>query len=160
MGADKLTHNDGVPTVDRENFHEADGFIFGVPTRFGTPAAQMKAFLDSTGGQWSTGALVGKPAGTFFSTATLAGGQETTALTMIPYMVHMGLLFVPNAYTFPKAQFDNSVIKGGSPYGPGTISNGDGSRLPSELELEWAEHYGAHFAKIAIALKKGKAASA
>lgn len=158
MGADKCTHNEGVPEVDRATFHEADGFLFGIPTRFGSASAQMRSFLDSTSQQWSTGALVGKPAGTFFSTGTVAGGQETTAVSMLSYFAHQGMVYVPNGYIFPKLQFDNSVIHGGSPYGPGTLANGDGSRLPSEAELEWAEVYGSHFAKLAIALKKGKTA--
>ncbi len=156
MGAKGLTHSADVPVVDRSNFHEADGFIFGMPTRFGMMCAQMKAFFDSTGGQWSSGALIGKPAGTFFSTATQGGGQESTALTAVTQFVHHGMIYVPARYSFGKLQFDNSVVHGGSPYGPGTLTNGDGSRMPSELELEFAKSYGAQFAKAAKALKAAK----
>lgn len=158
MGAGGLKHNEGVPVVDRETFIEADGFIFGIPTRFGMMAAQMKAFFDSTGGHWAKGALVGKPAGTFFATATQGGGQETTALTAVTQFAHHGMIYVPAGYIHGKLQFDNSVVHGGSPYGPGTLANGDGSRMPSEGELEFATVYGEHFGKIAAALKKGKTA--
>lgn len=147
-----------IPVATAETLTEADGVIFGIPTRFGMMAAQMKTFFDTTGGLWSKGALVGKPAGTFFSTATQGGGQETTALTAYTQFVHHGMIIVPMGYTFGKLQFDNSIVHGGSPYGPGTLSNGDGSRVPSEGELEAAEAYGAHFAKIAAALKAGRSA--
>ena len=76
---------------------EFDGFLFGLPTRYGMAPAQMKAFIDSTGGLWQKGALVGKPAGVFFSTGTQNGGQETTALTFITQLTHHGMIFVSTA---------------------------------------------------------------
>lgn len=69
-----------VPIISPHDLPEADGFIFGFPTRFGMMAAQFKAFLDATGGLWRTQALAGKPAGLFYSTGSQGGGQETTAL--------------------------------------------------------------------------------
>lgn len=128
---------------------EADGIIFGIPTRFGMMPAQMKAFFDSTGKLWQKGELVGKPAGLFFSTATQGGGQETTALTTITQLTHHGMIYVPIGYSFGGAMFDNSEVHGGSPYGAGTIANGDGSRIPSDYELSMAAHQGASFANIA-----------
>ncbi len=161
MGADKCTHNEGIPVVDRETFHmKADGFIFGLPTRFGMMAAQMKSFFDSTGSQWQSGGLVGKPAGTFFSTATQNGGQETTALTAVTQFTHHGMLYVPAGYIFPSLQFDNSTPHGGSPYGVGTLAGPTGASQPTEAELAFGEAYGAHFAKITIALAVGRAAAA
>lgn len=73
---------------------EYDGIMFGLPTRFGMAAGQMKAFMDSTGGLWQKGALVGKPAGVFFSTATQNGGQETTGFTFLTQLTHHGMIFV------------------------------------------------------------------
>jgi NAD(P)H dehydrogenase (quinone) len=152
-------HNEGVPIVDRATFHEADGFLFGTPTRFGMMSAQMKAFFDSTGQQWQKGLLHSKPAGVFFATGTQNGGQETTALTTYTQFVHHGMIPVPAGYLHPALQFDNSVAHGGSPYGPGTLAGPTGASLPTEAELAFAEAYGEHFGKIANALKAAKTAS-
>lgn len=142
-----------VPIISAADLPNADGFIFGFPTRFGTFPAQFKAFLDSTGSLWQTGALVGKPAGLFTSTATQNGGQETTLLTAVTALTHHGMLFVPVGYSFGGGMFDVEVAHGGSPYGAGTLAGADGSRQPSELELSMAKHQGTHFAKIAVKLK-------
>lgn len=135
---------------------KADAIILGLPTRFGVACAQMKAFWDSTGGHWSKGALVGKIGSVFFSTATQAGGQETTALTWYTQFVHHGMLIAPIGYSNPKL-FDMSAPHGGSPYGAGTLAGPDGSRQPSDLELDVAEHQGKHVATLAGQLKKGRA---
>jgi NAD(P)H dehydrogenase (quinone) len=92
----------------------------GVPTRFGTFPAQMKSFLDATGALWATGALSGKFAGTFFSTASQHGGQETTAYTLVTYFAHHGLNYIPLGFA-NSSLFDNSEVVGGSPYGAGTV---------------------------------------
>mmetsp|Transcript_13677 Transcript_13677/g.41358 ORF Transcript_13677/g.41358 Transcript_13677/m.41358 type:complete len:145 (+) Transcript_13677:102-536(+) len=84
-----------VPIADPKKLGEYDGFLFGFPTRFGAAPAQVKAFFDATGGLWMSGGLVGKPAGLFFSTGTLGGGQETTALTFVTQFVHHGMIYVP-----------------------------------------------------------------
>ncbi|GFZ06274.1 Quinone reductase family protein [Actinidia rufa] len=84
-----------VPVISPDELAEADGLIFGFPTRFGMMAAQFKAFLDATGGLWRTQKLAGKPAGIFYSTGSQGGGQETTALTAITQLVHHGMIFVP-----------------------------------------------------------------
>lgn len=136
---------------------KCDGMAFGIPTRFGMMAAQMKAFFDSTGGHWAKGALVGKPAAVFHSTGTLGGGQETTSLTAVTQFTHHGMIFVPYGYQSGAFQFDVSCAHGGSPYGAGCLAGPDGSRVPSEGELDMATAQGAYFAKTALALKKGRA---
>ncbi|XP_020594401.1 probable NAD(P)H dehydrogenase (quinone) FQR1-like 1, partial [Phalaenopsis equestris] len=93
-----------------------------------------------------------KPAGIFYSTGSQGGGQETTPLTAITQLAHHGMIFVPIGYTFGGAMFEMEKVKGGSPYGAGTFA-GDGSRAPTELELELAFHQGKYFALIAKKLK-------
>ncbi|KAE8655110.1 putative NAD(P)H dehydrogenase (quinone) FQR1-like 2 [Hibiscus syriacus] len=124
---------------------EADGFLFGFPTRYGCMAAQMKAFFDSTGHLWKEQTLTGKPAGFFVSSGTQGGGQETTAWTAITQLVHHGMLFVPIGYTFGAGMFRMDSLRGGSPYGAGVYA-GDGSREPTESELGLAEHQGKYMA--------------
>ncbi|KAJ1295478.1 hypothetical protein BS78_01G227600 [Paspalum vaginatum] len=126
---------------------EADGVLFGFPTRYGAMAAQMKAFFDSTGKLWEQQRLAGKPAGFFVSTGTQGGGQESTAWTAITQLAHHGMLFVPIGYTFGSGMFEMDDIRGGSPYGSGVFA-GDGSRQPSETELAIAEHQGKYMASI------------
>ncbi|CAG9464895.1 unnamed protein product [Pedinophyceae sp. YPF-701] len=134
-----------VPVITAEQMKEADAFLFGLPTRFGSIPAQMRSFLDSTGGLWTAGALVGKPAGVFFSTGAQNGGQETTAYTMVPFFVHQGMPFVPLGYQAGEEMFNMTEVHGASPYGAGTIAGKDGSRQPSELELKVAETQGRTF---------------
>ncbi|KAK8664824.1 hypothetical protein V6N13_084597 [Hibiscus sabdariffa] len=140
------------PIITPNELTEADGLLFGFPTRFGMMPAQFKAFLDSTGGLWRTQALAGKPAGFFYSTSAQGSGQETTALTAITQLVHHGMIFVPIGYSFGAGMFEMEQVKGGSPYGAGTYA-GDGSRQPSELELAQAFHQGKYFAGFAKKLK-------
>ncbi|KAG0564838.1 hypothetical protein KC19_8G144200 [Ceratodon purpureus] len=137
-----------IPTITAAQLTEADAFLFGVPTRYGMMAAQMKAFFDSTGSLWQTQALAGKPAGIFVSTGTQNGGQETTALTTVTQLTHHGMLFVPIGYTFGAGMFKLDEPRGGSPYGAGTFA-GDGTRMPSETELAMAEHQGRLTANVA-----------
>uniref|UniRef100_A0ACD5WYM0 Uncharacterized protein n=1 Tax=Avena sativa TaxID=4498 RepID=A0ACD5WYM0_AVESA len=141
------------PVITARQLAEADGILFGFPTRFGMMAAQMKAFFDTTGGLWQSGALAGKPAGVFFATGTQGGGQETTALTAVTQLTHHGMLFVPIGYTHGAGMFAMDEVKGGSPYGAGTFAGADGSRVPSDAELALAAHQGKYFAGIAKKLK-------
>ena len=134
---------------------DADAILFGIPTRYGSPAAQVKAFFDATGSLWASGKLVGKVASVFFSTSTQGGGQETTALVAYPNFVHHGMIIVPIGYSNP-ALMSMDEIHGGSPYGAGTYSGPDGSRQPSRLELNVAEYQGRHVAQIAADLKIGR----
>ncbi|ETP37649.1 NAD(P)H:quinone oxidoreductase, type IV, partial [Phytophthora nicotianae P10297] len=134
------------PIATVETLKEADGILFGFPTRFGSLPAQVNAFFDSAGGLWAAGALVGKPAGIFFSTGTQGGGQETTAFTALTFLAHQGLTFVPLGYRAPEL-FNMDEIHGGSPWGAGTLAGGDGSRQPSKLELTVATTQGKSFAE-------------
>ncbi|KAE8703806.1 putative NAD(P)H dehydrogenase (quinone) FQR1-like 2 [Hibiscus syriacus] len=136
-----------VPELSAAELAAADGVLFGFPTRFGCMAAQMKAFFDSTGQLWREQTLAGKPAGFFVSTGTQGGGQETTAWTAITQLAHHGMLFVPIGYTFGAGMFEMDSIHGGSPYGAGVYA-GDGSREPTEAELDLAEHQGKYMAGI------------
>jgi len=140
--------NLNLPILDPRGteIEEADGFLFGISTRFGVMPSQLKAFWDGTGGLWAKGKLVGKPAGLFFSSATQNGGQETAALTSLTHLAHHGMPYVPLGYTHPHIS-DLTEVVGGSPYGAGTVSASDGSRLPSSKELELAVHQGEMFAR-------------
>ncbi len=129
-----------------------DAIIFGTPTRFGNMAAQMRNFLDQTGGLWVKGALVGKVASVFASTGT-GGGNESTILTFIPTLLHHGMIYVGLPYACPELT-DVSELRGGSPYGAATIAGPDGSRQPSAKELAMARFQGKHVAGIAARLKK------
>jgi NAD(P)H dehydrogenase (quinone) len=124
-----------------------DAIIVGAGTRFGTVASQMRNFWDQTGGLWMAGKLVGKVGSVFTSSATQHGGQESTILGFIPTLLHQGLVVVGLPYAF-QGQMGVEEVKGGSPYGASTITGGDGSRQPSEIELEAARYQGAHVAKI------------
>jgi len=146
------------PNVTLDDLRWADGFIFGFPTRYGSPAAQFKSFWDGTGGLWAKGELIGKPFGVFFSTASQNGGQETTAFTSLTNFVHHGMIFVPQGYASP-IQFDLTEIHGGGPFGAGTIAGGDGKRQPTKNELELAEMQGRNFAATLNKFKLGKEVS-
>lgn len=141
-----------VPVVTAEELAEADAVLFGTPTRFGNMTAQMRQFLDSTGGLWMKGALVGKPGGVFVSSATQHGGQESTILSFHTYLLHQGMVVVGLPYAF-QGQMRIDEITGGSPYGASTIAGGDGSRQPSENELEGVRFQARHLAKIGLKLK-------
>jgi NAD(P)H dehydrogenase (quinone) len=107
--------------------------------------------MDSTGSLWQSGGLVGKAAGTFVSTGTQGGGQENCQISMFSFFAHQGLVFVPLGYTEPKV-FGFGEIHGASPYGSGTYAGPDGSRMPTDLELEVAVSHGKHFAGITAKL--------
>ncbi|MFC7399493.1 NAD(P)H:quinone oxidoreductase [Chelatococcus sp. GCM10030263] len=132
---------------------EYDAIIFGAPTRYGSVASQMRAFIDQTGGLWMKGALVGKVGSVFTSSATQHGGQESTILTFIPTLMHHGMVVVGLPYAFA-GQMGLEEIKGGSPYGASTIAGADGSRQPSAVELEGARYQGRHVASIAAKLAR------
>lgn len=129
-----------------------DAIIFGSGTRFGVATSQMRNFLDQTGPLWATGALVGKVGSVFTGSGTQHGGQESTILTMIPTLLHQGMVVVGLPYAF-QGQTRMDEITGGSPYGASTITGADGSRMPSENELAGARFQGRHVAQIAAKLK-------
>ena len=141
-----------VPVADTADLPKADAVIFGTPTRFGNMCAQMRAFLDRTGGLWAKGALVGKVGSVFVGTGTQHGGQETTITSFHTTLLHHGMVIVGCPYT-ESGLMNMAEIIGGSPYGAGTLADGDGSRLPSANELAIARFQGAHVAAIARKLK-------
>lgn len=143
-----------VPVIQPDQLVEADAIIFGAPTRFGNMCAQMRNFLDQTGGLWAKGALIGKVGSVFTSTATQHGGQESTLLSFHTTLLHHGLMVVGVPYSEAR-QMTLAEITGGSPYGASTITGGDGSRQPSENELAIARFQGRHVAQIAARLKAG-----
>ena len=137
--------------ADPKELADYDAIIFGTPTRFGNMAAQMRNFFDQTGGLWVKGGLVGKVASVFTSTGT-GGGNESTIISVLPTLMHHGMIFVGLPYSCPELA-DISEVKGGSPWGAATIAAADGSRQPSEKELAQARFQGRHVAQIAAKLK-------
>jgi NAD(P)H dehydrogenase (quinone) len=142
----KLDQAAPIATVDE--LADYDAIIIGVPTRFGNMAAQMKTFLDQTGGLWFQGKLIGKVGSVFTSSATQHGGQESTILSTHTVLLHQGLVIVGLPYSF-QGQMGVKEVTGCSPYGASTISDGDGSRQPSANELAGARFQGKHVAAIA-----------
>lgn len=142
----KLDQEAPVATIaDLEHY---DAIIVGTGTRFGRISSQMANFLDQAGGLWARGALNGKVGAAFTSTASQHGGQETTLFSLITNLLHFGMVVVGLPYSF-QAQARIDEMTGGSPYGATTITGGDGSRQPSETELEGARFQGRHVAEIA-----------
>jgi NAD(P)H dehydrogenase (quinone) len=148
----KLDQEAPIATVDELAHYDA--IIFGTPTRFGNMAAQMRNFLDQTGSLWVKGALVGKVASVFASTGTQHGGQETTITSFHHTLMHQGMIIVGLPYSFAGlTRMDQ--ISGGTPYGATTLAGADGSRQPTENELEGARFQGRHVAEIAARLRRG-----
>lgn len=144
-----------IPFAKPEQLANADAIIFGTPTRYGNMCAQMRNFLDQTGGLWSKNALVGKVASVFASTGTQHGGQETTITSFHTTLFHLGFIVVGLPYSEPKLTNMNEIT-GGTPYGATTLAGADGKRLPSDNELAIATYQGKYVTEIAKALKKGR----
>jgi NAD(P)H dehydrogenase (quinone) len=140
-----------IPVCQVEELAAADAIIFGAPTRFGNVCGQMRQFLDATGGLWAKGALVDKLGSVFTSSNTQHGGQESTILTFQVTLLHHGMILVGLPYAFA-GQMRMDEITGGSPYGASTIAGADGSRMPSENELDAARYQGRRVARIAAKL--------
>ncbi len=143
-----------VATVDE--LPEYDAIVFGTPTRYGNMTAQMKNFIDQTGGLWFGDKLVGKVGSVFTSTGSVHGGQETTLTSFHSVLFHLGMIVVGLPYSF-KLQITTDGI-GGTPYGASTLA-GDGSRQPVAVELDGARFQGRHVAEVTAALVKGRAAA-
>jgi NAD(P)H dehydrogenase (quinone) len=139
------------PIATPDELADYDAVIIGTPTRFGNMAAQMKNFLDQTGGLWAQGKLIGKVGSVFSSTASQHGGQETTIIATQIVLLHQGMVIVGLPYSF-QGQMGVKEVTGGSPYGATTIADGDGSRQPSDNELAGARFQGRHVAQIAAKL--------
>ncbi|RKP29868.1 flavo protein WrbA [Metschnikowia bicuspidata] len=128
--------NPDYTVITPDQLKDYDALLFGVPTRFGNYPAQWKAFWDCTGGLWTSGALYGKPAGIF----------ETTAVNVLSCLVHHGIVYVPLGYAkaFPDIT-KLQEVHGSFPHGAGCFAGADGSRKPSALELEIAKIQGKSF---------------
>ena len=142
-----------VPVAEPAMLAEADGILFGTPTRFGNMCAQMRNFLDQTSALWLKGALIGKVGSVFVSTASQHGGQETTIQSFHTTLFHHGMVVVGVPYS-EQGLLTMEEITGGTPYGATTLAAGDGSRRPSENELAIARFQGRHVAEIAKKLSR------
>jgi NAD(P)H dehydrogenase (quinone) len=140
-----------VPEITADKIKEYDGILMGVPTRYGNMPAQWKTFWDGCVMLWAQGALYGKFAGVFVSTAQMGGGQEATVQAMLSTIAHMGMVWVPLGYPPGEGntiQSNVDEVRGGSPWGAGTFAKGDGSRQPTANELRLAEIQGEKFAEL------------
>lgn len=139
------------PIATVEDLANYDAIVIGTGTRFGRMSSQMANFLDQAGGLWARGALHGKVGAAFTSTATQHGGQETTLFSIITNLLHFGMVIVGLDYGFA-GQMKLDEVTGGSPYGTTTIAGGDGSRQPTQNELDAARYQGQRVAETAIKL--------
>jgi NAD(P)H dehydrogenase (quinone) len=146
-----LARQQEIPFCSLEDLRAADGVLFGTPTRFGNMCAQMKALFDQLSELWGQGALEGKPAGVFVSTATTHGGQETTAYSMMLPLLHLGLIIVGVPYSTPGMLHTEG--RGGTPYGASTLAGGRNDLTPTPEDLAIAQALGARVAMIAAKLR-------
>jgi NAD(P)H dehydrogenase (quinone) len=138
--------DEGAPYATRQDLHDCAGLALGSPTRFGNMAAPLKYFLDSTGAEWASGALVGKPAAVFTATSTMHGGQESTLLSMALPLLHHGMLLLGLPFTEVAL---NATLTGGTPYGASHVSGAQGDRGISEHERDLARALGRRLAETA-----------
>ncbi|MBV8780783.1 MAG: NAD(P)H:quinone oxidoreductase [Phycisphaerae bacterium] len=141
-----------IPVADPKQLADADAIVLGTPTRYGSAAAQLRAFLDATGSLWAKGGLIGKVGSAFTSTASQHGGQETTLLTLSTFFFHQGMVIVGVPYSCPEL-VNMDELSGGTPYGASTVAGPQGERSPSENELSIARAQGRHVARCAKAMK-------
>ncbi len=140
-----------IPVCTLDDLRAADGIIFGTPTRYGNMTAQMKQLIDSTASLWLNGELEGKPAGLFTSTASTHGGQETTLLTMMAPLIHLGMIIVGVPYSTPG--MIHTEGRGGTPYGASTIAGAKGELSPRPEDLEIAKALGKRVAEVTKRLR-------
>lgn len=136
---------DGAPYASKQDLNECAGIIMGSPTRFGNMAAPMKHFWDTTGAEWASGTLAGKPAAVFTATSTMHGGQESTLLSMMLPLLHHGCIIVGLPFTEERL---SSTKTGGTPYGASHVSGADGKAAFSEDETVLAKALGRRVAQI------------
>jgi NAD(P)H dehydrogenase (quinone) len=141
-----LAQQADIPIATLDDLRAADGVIFGTPTRFGNMCAQMKQFFDGAVELWVQGALEGKPAGIVVSTATTHGGQETTCLTMMAPLLHLGFIIVGVPYSTPGMLHTEG--RGGTPYGATTVAGGRNELEPAPEDLEIAKALGRRVAEV------------
>lgn len=140
----------GPPYASLDDLSNCAGLALGSPTRFGNMAGALKNFLDTTGGLWQSGALIGKPAGCFTSTASLHGGQETTLTSMMTPLIHHGMVIV--GIPFSETELFTTTT-GGTPYGPSHLAGTDGDLPLSEDEKNLCRSFGKRLAEISLKLK-------
>ena len=140
---------DGAPYVDKHDLAECAGLLLGSPTRFGNMAAPVKYFVDTLGAEWASGALVGKPAAVFTSTATMHGGQESTLLTMLVPLLHHGCVIAGIPFTEPLLSTTRS---GGTPYGASHVAGAKDDPQLSDDEAVLARALGRRIAALAVKL--------
>lgn len=140
-----------VPLVTLDDFKEASAYAFGTPTRFGNVCSQLKNVIDQLGSLWMQKVFEGKPAGVFVSTGTMHGGQESTILTLMTVLLHLGCVLVGVPYSVPDLYLTQG---GGSPYGPGHIAGADNARDIDENEANICRVFGKRLAEIALKLGK------
>lgn len=140
-----------IPVCQLDELRQADGLILGTPTRFGNMTAQMKKIIDSTAQLWLEGALEGKPVGLFTSTATTHGGQETTLLSMMIPLLHLGMIIVGVPYSTPGMLHTEG--RGGTPYGATTITGPDNKLQPTQEDLEIAKVLGRRVADVTLKIR-------
>jgi NAD(P)H dehydrogenase (quinone) len=151
MQAGKEMQKD-VPLVTVDDFRQAGAIAFGTPTRFGNMSAQLKNQVDRLTSLWLNGELEGKPAGVFVSTASLHGGQETTSLTLMAPLLHLGMIVLGVPYSVQELF---TTQGGGSPYGPGHVAGGDNTREIDPQEAAICRAFGRRLAEIGLRLQKG-----
>src|SRR5918994_6249518 len=140
-----------VPLVTKDDFREAGAIAFGTPTRFGNVSAQLKNQIDRLTSLWLQGELEGKPAGVFVSTSSLHGGQETTILTLMAPLLHLGMILLGVPYSVQELF---TTAGGGSPYGPGHVAGGDNRREIDPQEAAICRALGKRLAEIGLKLQK------
>jgi NAD(P)H dehydrogenase (quinone) len=146
-----LADQKDIPIATMDDLKNADGVIFGTPTRYGNMCAQVKQYIDQTGELWAAGALEGKPAAIVVSTATTHGGQETTPLTMMAPLLHLGFIIVGVPYSTPGMLHTEG--RGGTPYAATTLAGGSNELNPAPEDLEIAKALGRRVASLAQKLK-------
>ena len=145
--------DEGAPYATLDDLRECAGLVLGSPTRFGNMAAPLKHFLDSTGAEWASGVLVGKPAAVFTSTSSMHGGQEATLLSMMTPLLHHGCVLLGIPYTEPLL---SSTTSGGTPYGASHVGGANNECVLSDDEKTLARALGRRIANLAAQLERGK----
>jgi NAD(P)H dehydrogenase (quinone) len=144
-----------IEEVTLSDLEWADGIVWGIPTRFGNMPAQIKQFIDTAGGLWAKGALEDKATGIISSSNTLHGGQESTILSSMLPMLHFGMIFVGSTYG-QNPELSEDTLHGGSPYGPSTVAGSDGSKVPTEGDLNTAGRLAKRVARVAKGIQSTK----
>ena len=139
------------PIARVEELEGYDAIIVGCGTRYGRISSQLANFLDQTGGLWAKGAFNGKVGSAFASTASQHGGQETTLMSLITNLMHLGMVIVGLPYSY-QGLLQVAEVSGGTPHGAPTLAGGAGARKPTELELGGARFQGRHVAEVTAKL--------